>query len=112
MEEIYEKDMLYIPQGLKRKREYFQGYGWYEFKITLLSCVLTMLTSGLLYLVSQNILMIIFLILVVPSTTVLFIIKNENNISAVDQIGFMVRYAREQKVYFYVYQDELAYDLD
>jgi Flp pilus assembly protein TadB len=112
MEQTIEKDLLYIPQGLKKKREFFEGYGWYEFGITIFSCFAALFICVVLYLLTQNIVLAVLLFLILPSTTVLMIVRNDSNISVVSQIGFMVRFAREQKKYPYRYRDELAYEFD
>lgn len=110
MEEVMEKDLLYIPQGLKKKREFFEGYGWYEFGITIISCFAALFIVVMLYLFTGNIVAAVLLFLILPSTTVLMIVRNESNISVVSQISFMIRFAREQKKYSYRYRDELAYE--
>jgi len=38
--------------------------------------------------------------------SVMMLTKDHTNISVVDQVGFMVRFARSQKYYPYKYQDE------
>ena len=106
MEEEQGKDSLYIPQGLKKKREYFAGYGRYEFTITVIATLITIGICVLIYFITGSLVAAIFILLAVPSTTVLFVVKNESNISVVDQIKFMMDHAREQKKYYYVYQDE------
>ena len=110
MDDIIEKDMLYIPQGLKKKREYFDGYGKHEFQITLIAAAITIGICFFVYLFSRNLVFMVFTFLALPSTTVLFVIKNDSNISVVDQIRFMVRYAKEQHVYEYRARDELKHD--
>jgi hypothetical protein len=110
MEDVIEKEMLYIPQGLKKKREYFDGYGWQEFKATLISVVITAVICFLIYIISKNLVITTLTFLSIPSTTVLFVVKNDSNISVIDQIGFMARYVKEQRKYEYRSGDELTYD--
>lgn len=106
MEENQKKETLYIPQGLKQKREYFDGYGNYELCITIIATLCTAILSYLINKISGNLILAIFLLLAIPSTTVLFVIKNNCNISVVDQIKFMIRFAKSQKKYPYVAKDE------
>jgi type IV secretory pathway component VirB8 len=110
MDDVVQKEVLYIPQGLKKKREYFDGYGWQEFKITLLATAITVGICIITFLISRNLVLTVFIFLSLPTTTVVFIVKNDSNISVVDQIHFMIRYAREQRVYEYRSMDELEYD--
>ena len=106
MEDNQENESLYIPQGIKKKREYFSGYGKYELYITLVSVFIASIICFLIYTIFRNLLLAVFLILVIPFTTVLYIAKNDSNISVVDEIRFMVRFMKDQKKYLYVYQDE------
>lgn len=102
-----EKDsLLYIPQGLRYKREYFAGYGSKEFQITIIATILTAVISVVVFMFSSNLVIAVLLFLMIPSTVVVAIVKNDSNISVADQISFMLTYTKEQKRYEYVYQDE------
>lgn len=106
MEEEQEKESLYLPQGLKKKREFFDGYGQHEFNITIIVTLITIVICALFYMINKNLVAAIFLVLAIPSATVLFVVRNDCNISVVSQVKFMLRHAKEQKKYPYVYQDE------
>ena len=41
MEENNKEEMVYIPYGIKNRREFFEGFGRNEFKYTLMSLPLT-----------------------------------------------------------------------
>lgn len=102
-----EKDnLLYIPQGLRYKREYFAGYGFKEFQTTIIATILTAVLSVVVFMFSSNLVIAVLLFLMIPSTVVVAIVKNDSNVSVADQISFMLTYAKEQKRYDYVYQDE------
>lgn len=101
-----QKEGLYIPRGIKTKREYFYGYGKQELMITVISSFIAVGIAILIYILSQNMIIAVFEVLALPSTVILVVVKNDCNISVVDQVTFMLDYARDQKKYYYVYQDE------
>jgi hypothetical protein len=107
MDDFKTKETLYIPQGLKKRREYFTGYGKHEFHLTIVATLITVILCVLLYFITHNVIISMFLFMAAPFTTVLFIVKNDSNISVVDQIRYMISYAKEQKHYKYIYQKEL-----
>jgi len=100
------KNALYIPQGLKTRVEIFDGYGKEELMKTLLVTTLVGVLDVFYYLIFKNTVVSVVVILVAISGSVMMLTKDHTNISVVDQVGFMVRFARSQKVYPYKYQDE------
>lgn len=109
MEDNQSKEALYIPQGLKKRMEYFSGYGKAEFAKTIIVTLITAIVCVLIYLFTKNPFIAVLTVLIIPSTTVIVLIKNDSNISVVDQVKFMVRFMKEQKKYKYIYQDELKW---
>jgi ABC-type transport system involved in cytochrome bd biosynthesis fused ATPase/permease subunit len=109
MEDNQAKESLYIPQGLKKKMEYFSGYGRAEFVKTIIVTLITAILCVLLFIIKVNAVIVVLTFLIIPSTTVIVLTKNDSNISVVDQVKFMVRFQREQKKYKYIYQDELKW---
>lgn len=102
-----EKDSLYMPQGIKEKREYFTGYGLKEFKITFISAVLAAFLAGIAYLITRNQVIVALVFLAIPSATVLGVTKDNNtNASVVDLIRFMISFSKTQKYYPYITKDE------
>ncbi|SFR77637.1 hypothetical protein [Anaeromicropila populeti] len=101
-----QKEALYMPQGLKKRREYFDGYGQKEFGITLISVLIAVLFSFLAYGLSGNRVGAIFLVLAIPAGTILSITKDGSNISITDQIRFMVEFRKSQKKYRYIARNE------
>jgi Cu/Ag efflux pump CusA len=101
-----EKQSLYIPQGLKTRVEIFEGYGKEELFKTIIATVIAGVFDILLYLIFKNTVTSMVFILVAIFGSVMMLTKDKNNISVVDQVGFMVRFAKSQKVYRYKYLDE------
>ncbi|MEA3423120.1 MAG: hypothetical protein U9Q80_04960 [Bacillota bacterium] len=101
-----EKQSLYIPQGLKTRVEIFEGYGKEELFKTIIATVIAGVFDILLYLIFKNTVASMVFILVAISGSVMMLTKDKNNISVVDQVGFMIKFAKSQKVYRYKYLDE------
>jgi len=85
MEDNQSKESLYIPQGLKKKMEYFPGYGRAEFVKTIIVTLITAILCVLLFIIMKNAVIAVLTFLIIPSTTVIILIKNDSNISVVDQ---------------------------
>lgn len=100
------KNPLYIPQGLKTRVEIFEGFGKEELFKTV---IVTMIAGGLnvlIYAISKNVVFAVLFMLICISGSVMMLTKDKTNISVIDQLGFMIRFARSQKKYPYKYQDE------
>ncbi len=100
------KNPLYIPQGLKTRVEIFDGYGKEELFKTILVTLVVGVFDVLYFLIFKNTVVSIVTILVAIAGSVMMLTKDHTNVSVVDQVGFMIRFARSQKIYPYKYQDE------
>ncbi len=100
------KNPLYIPQGLKTRVEIFDGFGKEELFKTIMMTIIVGILDIMYYLIFKNTVVSIVTILVAIAGSVMMLTKDHTNISVVDQVGFMVRFARSQKYYPYKYQDE------
>ncbi len=100
------KNPLYIPQGLKTRVEIFDGFGKEELFKTIMVTIVVGILDILYYLIFKNTVVSIVAILVAIAGSVMMLTKDHTNISVVDQVSFMVRFARSQKYYPYKYQDE------
>ena len=100
------KNPLYIPQGLKTRVEIFDGFGKEELFKTIMVTIVVGILDIMYYMIFKNTVVSIVTILVAIAGSVMMLTKDHTNISVVDQVGFMVRFARSQKYYPYKYQDE------
>jgi len=100
------KNPLYIPQGLKTRVEIFDGFGKEELFKTIMVTIVVGILDIMYYLIFKNTVVSIVTILVAIAGSVMMLTKDHTNISVVDQVGFMARFARSQKYYPYKYQDE------
>lgn len=102
----YRRQALYIPQGLKTRSEIFDGYGREELLKTILVTVAVGLLDSMFYMLFKNMVMSIVIMLVAMAGSVMMLTKDQNNVSVVDQVSFMIRFERSQKNYPYKYMDE------
>ena len=100
------KNPLYIPQGLKTRVEIFDGFGKEELFKTIIVTIVVGMLDILYYLIFKNTVVSTVAILVAIAGSVMMLTKDRSNISVVDQVGFMIRFARSQKYYPYKYQEE------
>lgn len=100
------KQTLYIPQGLKTRVEIFDGFGKEELVKTILVTLVAGGIDALLFLIFRNVVTSVVFMLIAISGSVMMLTKDKNNISVVDQVGFMIRFAKSQKVYKYKYMEE------
>ncbi|HBV88456.1 MAG TPA: hypothetical protein DEF42_17875 [Desulfosporosinus sp.] len=100
------KKTLYIPVGIKTRPEYFDGFGKIEFRQSALICLLGGGVDLLAYLLTQNISVCVLAMLVIIAGSIMMCIKDQTNLSAVDQVKNMIHFAKSQKEYSYVALDE------
>ena len=100
------RQTLYIPQGLKTRVEIFDGFGKEELVKTILVTLVAGGIDALLFLIFRNVVTSVVFMLIAISGSVMMLTKDKTNISVVDQVGFMVRFARSQKIYKYKYLEE------
>jgi len=100
------RQTLYIPQGLKTRVEIFDGFGKEELVKTILVTLVAGSIDALLFLIFRNVVTSVVFMLISISGSVMMLTKDKTNVSVVDQVGFMVRFARSQKVYKYKYLEE------
>lgn len=104
------KSSLYIPQGLKTRVEIFNGYGKEELHKTILVTIIAAIVDGLCFLVFRNTVVSVVFMLVAIAGSVMMLTKDHLNVSVVDQVGFMIKFARSQKKFKYKYLDEWGWE--
>ncbi|KUO71664.1 MAG: hypothetical protein APF81_22750 [Desulfosporosinus sp. BRH_c37] len=100
------KKTLYIPVGIKTRPEYFDGFGKIELRQSTLICLLGGGVDLLAFLFTQNISICVLAMLVIIAGSVMMCIKDQTNLSAVDQVKNMIHFAKSQKNHPYVSLDE------
>ncbi|MCO5386959.1 MAG: hypothetical protein M0T74_06900 [Desulfitobacterium hafniense] len=97
---------LYIPVGIKTRPEYFDGFGKVELRQSALLCLMGGVVDIIAFLITRNISVCIVAMLVIIAGSVMMCIKDQTNLSAVDQVKNMIHFARSQKHYPYLSLDE------
>ncbi|SKC77729.1 hypothetical protein [Maledivibacter halophilus] len=97
---------LYIPQGLKLRKEIVNGFGKEEVIKTTLITIIAGFIDILLFILFRNTVVTIVFMLISISGSVMMLTKDISNVSVVDQIGFLLKYALSQKKYRYKYKLE------
>ena len=98
---------LYMPAGLKMRKEYFQGFGKTELIPTIISALMLCAADAVIYILGVKNVSLLFFIPVLGVTAVAFMhIKGELNLSPVDIIKLELQYRKSQKEYPYVAKNE------
>ena len=101
-----EKNTLYIPMGVKTENELFPGFGKRQLLQATLSSAGFLLVGLFLWAVTKNVTMAVILILAGIIGSVMMTTKDQSNLSVVDQVMNMIRFAKSQKYYPYRYMNE------
>ena len=100
-----DNDKLYIPANIRTRLEFFKGYGIKEL-VTTISVVAFSLPIVFAVYKLVSTLAAIILILVIIATSVIAVTKDDNNLCVVQQVKYMIRSAKMQKVFKYKYFDK------
>ena len=99
-------EKLYIPMGVKPETEFFRGFG----KKQMIEAAIGSLGCGviacLLWFITRSVTATMIAALSGIAGSIMMTAKDQSNLSVVDQIRNMVRFARSQKVYPYRYGKE------
>lgn len=101
-----EKETLYIPLGLKTRTEIFDGFGKEELFNSIIVSLIAGVVAVVVYLITKNASFCVVFILSSIAGSVMMLTKDKTNISVIDQIKFLVRFAKSQKLYRYKYLNE------
>lgn len=102
-----ESKALYMPSGLKIKKEYFQGFGKEEMIPTIISAFIFLIVDSVLWMTGIHNITVMMAVPLLGVTAVAFMqIKGELNLSPVDIVKLEIRFAKSQKYYPYIAKDE------
>lgn len=96
-----EKDKkVYVPKNVKKQLEFFRGFGVKELIITLIVGVVSIIPTIFLYKYwNQGLALTLFLIVIV--TTIMLVIKDDNNVSFLQQLKLVCKNIFMQKDFKY-----------
>lgn len=97
---------LYIPSNIKTRQEFFEGYGATELYKTIGTATICSIFCLILYAINHSIALSVVIMLSGIAASIMFVTKDRNNQSVLDQIVLMIRFSKSQKKYQYNYTDE------
>jgi len=101
------KISLFIPQGLKAEREYFQGFGRRELLQAFYGSFVVLFIIVIGYILNHSILYVVMALLLGETTVVSVVSRSQvTNMSVVSNIWYAMRYLKEQQEYRYRQMDE------
>lgn len=92
--------------GVKPQNELFNGFSKKEMAQALVGSLIGGGIAILVWLLSQNVALTVVAVLVGIFGSVMMCVKDQYNLSVVDQVGNMFRFLREQQTYPYRYMNE------
>ena len=100
------EEKLYIPVGVKPEAEFFRGFGRKQLIQAAIGSIGFGIIAALLYLLTCSVTTVMITALSGIAGSIMMTAKDQNNLSVVDQVCSMIRFARSQKVYLYRYGKE------
>ncbi len=98
---------LYMPSGLKMKKEYFSGFGKDELIPTVIAALGFLIVDCFLFLGGcKNVGLLFFVPVIGVSLIGMLQVKGELNLSPVDIINLEIQFRRSQKYYPYIAKNE------
>ena len=101
-----EDEKLYIPMGVKAEAEFFPGFGKKQFLQSVIGSLGAGVVSAFVWLLSQSVTFTVIGVLAGIVGSVMMTTKDQTNLSVVDQVQNMTRFAKSQKIYPYRYGEE------
>lgn len=93
-------DKVYIPKNVKNKLEFLRGFGVKELITTIFVGVIAIIPTIFLYKFASQVFAISFFMIVIAST-VMLVIKDDNNVSFLKQLQLVVKHIFMQKNFKY-----------
>ncbi len=100
------EEKLYIPMGVKPETEFFKGFGKKQMAQAAIGSLICGTVALFLWFTTQSVTTTMIAALTGIAGSVMMTAKDQSNLSVVDQIGNMVRFAKSQKIYPYKYGKE------
>lgn len=101
------KQKLYIPESVKTQSEIFNGYGFAQLIQTALITIVVGVLSFFIYLIHNNLSVLVTTILISCAASVTVLTKDMTNQSMVDYLKNMICFSKSQKEYRYRNRKEL-----
>lgn len=90
------EDKIYVPKNVRKRLEFFRGFGVKELIITLIVGILSIIPTIFLYKYGHQAFAITFF-LVIVATTIMLVVKDDNNVSFLQQLKLVCKSIFMQK---------------
>jgi hypothetical protein len=98
-----ERGGLYIPYGVKKEKEFFEGFPKREQRYAALGIAGSIVLSVAVFLFTRNLVQLVFMSLILIFGTIICTRRDDAGYSLVKQVQILRRFARAQKRYDYKY---------
>lgn len=93
---------LFIPQGLKPEREWYEGFGRKELMQAVYGSIGVVILTALVYLLAGRMVYVVVMLLFGETGVMAMVTRSPvTNLSAFSQLQAVVRYWKEQQHYSY-----------
>lgn len=93
---------LFIPQGMKAEREWYEGFGKREMMQAVWGLVAVAFIALCIYLVFKNMIYVVLIMLFGGTGTITAVLRSPlTNLSALDHLVLLYHYISEQQKYQY-----------
>lgn len=100
-----DNEKLYIPYGLSTEQTYFTGFGKTELRQFIIGVIIFAAIGALLLIATSEVATMVVTLIIGIAGSIMMTRKDPNTrISVVGQVYLLVRFARTQKHYKYVYK--------
>jgi len=106
-----ENQGLYIPANIRPRFEFFDGYGVPELAATVIAALVSGFIAFIIRAFSDGMILPVLCVLVTVAVSVTAQVKDASNQSVIDQIKYVLRFLKGQKVYPYYYYNDYQYKL-
>ena len=97
---------LYIPANIRTRIEFFEGYGAVELTATVIAALISGSFSFILHTLTENLVLSVLCVLITIAASVMLQIKDASNQSVIDQMKYVLRFYRTQRLYPYYFTRE------
>lgn len=92
---------VYIPYGIKNRREHFKGFGNEEARYVLLAAIAGGALSFFVRQVFDKTIVSAFVFIITPIIVGTLTVRDDCNMSVVKYVAIMMRFSKKRKFYIY-----------
>lgn len=99
-------ESLYIPVNIKTRMEFFDGYGAAELGKSIFVAAIALIAAFFIYSLTANTAVCVMIFLIAVAASVMAQTKDQNGLSVIDNVRFIVRFMNGQRKFDYEYTPE------